>query len=112
MPRLSAARSDAADRRVLLVPGKGIRLRASDRENVTQLDPRSVGGLQPGTLAFRLLQEDWALQLGIEALDPWVTVQALQEVTVREGQTLTRIALRYRVENAAVKQFRAAPARA
>jgi len=90
----------------LVVPGKGLRLRAVEREKVTQLDPRQVGGLQPGTLAFRLLQEDWSVKLGIEALEPWVTVQALQETTVREGQTLVRLALRYRVENAAVKQFR------
>ncbi|HEY4990315.1 MAG TPA: hypothetical protein VII09_10935, partial [Opitutaceae bacterium] len=90
----------------LLVPGKGLRLRVADREKVTQIDPASAGGLQPGTLAFRLLQGDWSLHVGIEALDPWVTVQSLQEVTVREGQTLTRIGLRYRVENAAVKQFR------
>ena len=60
----------------------------------------------PGTMAFRLLEKDWALRIGVELLEPWVTVQALQEVTVREGQTLTRIGLRYRVENAAVKQFR------
>jgi hypothetical protein len=91
---------------VLLVPGKGIRLRAVDRQNATQLDPRSVGGMQPGTLAFRLLQEDWALRVGIETLEAWVTVQTLQEVTAREGQTLTRIALRYRIENAALKQIR------
>jgi hypothetical protein len=90
----------------LVVPSKGLRLRAVEREKVTQLDPRQVGGLQPGTLAFRLLQEDWSVKLGIEALEPWVTVQALQETTVREGQTLVRLGLRYRVENAAVKQFR------
>ncbi len=46
------------------------------------------------------------LRIEIESLEPWVTVQSLQEVTVREGQTLVRIGLRYRVENAAVKQFR------
>ncbi len=91
---------------LLLVPGKGIRLRAVDRQNATQLDPRAAGGMQPGTLAFRLLQEDWALRVGIETLEPWVTAQALQDVTMREGQTLTRIGLRYRIENAAVKQLR------
>jgi hypothetical protein len=53
-----------------------------------------------------LLQEDWSVKLGIEALEPWVTVQELQETTEREGQTLVRLGLRYRVENAAVKQFR------
>jgi hypothetical protein len=106
VPQLVLREATRQTGELLVVPGKGIRLRVAEREKVTQLDPRSAGGLQPGTLAFRLLQEGWTLRLGIEALDPWVTVQALQEVTLREGQTLTRIGLRYRVENAAVKQLR------
>ena len=106
VPRLLVREATRQTGEVLLVPGKGLRLRAVDREQVTQLDPRSVGGLQPGTLAFRLLQENWVLRIEIDSLEPWVTVQALQEITVREGQTLARIGLRYRVENAAVKQFR------
>jgi hypothetical protein len=89
-----------------VVPERGLRLRPIERWNVSELDPRSVGAARPGALAFRLLQDDWALTLGIEALDPWITVQALQEVTMREGQTVTRLALRYRIENAAVKQLR------
>lgn len=106
VPRVNVREATRQTGEALIVPGKGLRLRAVDREKVTQLDPRSVGGMQPGTLAFRLLQDDWVIRLGIEALEPWVTVQLLQEVTVREGQTLTRLGLRYRVENAAVKQFR------
>jgi hypothetical protein len=103
-PRLMLREATRQIAEVLIVPGKGIRLRAVEREKVTQLDPRTVGGMQPGTLAFRLLQDDWALRVGIEMLEAWVTAQSLQEVTLREGQTLTRIGLRYRVENAAVKQ--------
>jgi hypothetical protein len=103
VPRLVVREATRQTGDVLVVPGKGLRLRAVEREKVTQLDPRSVGGMQPGTLAFRLLQEDWVLRLGIEALEPWITAQALEEVTLREGQTLTRIALHYRVENAVVK---------
>ena len=106
VPRFLLREATRQTGELLLVPGKGIRLRAVDRQNATQLDPRAAGGLQPGTLAFRLLQEDWALRIGIETLEPWVTAQALQEVTMREGQTLTRIGLRYRIENAAVKQLR------
>ncbi len=106
VPHLQIREATRQTGEALIVPGKGLRLRAVEREKVTQLDPRQGGGLQPGTLAFRLLQEDWSVKLGIEALDPWVTVQSLQETTVREGQTLVRLALRYRVENAAVKQFR------
>lgn len=106
VPRVTIREGTRQTGEVLIVPGRGLRLRPVDRERVTQVDPRAIGGLQPGTLAFDLLQENWVLTIGIEALEPWVTVQALQEVTLREGQTLTRIALRYRVESAAVKQVR------
>ena len=91
---------------VVLVPGRGLRLRVADRSSATQIDPVAVGGLQPGTLAFRLLQGDWSLHIGIEALEPWVTVQSLEEVTMREGQTLARIGFSCRVENAVVKMLR------
>ncbi|MSU49113.1 MAG: hypothetical protein EXS37_08530 [Opitutus sp.] len=104
LPRFLVREATRQTGEALLVPGKGIRLRGAARERVTQLDPRTVGGMQPGTLAFRLLQPDWVLSVGIETLEAWVTVQALQEVTLREGQTLTRLGLRYRVENAAVKR--------
>jgi hypothetical protein len=106
VPRIQLREATRQTGELLVVPGKGIRLRSVDRHNATQLDPRSVGGMQPGTLAFRLLQDDWSLHVDVESLEAWVTAQALQEVTAREGQTLTRLALRYRIENAAVKQLR------
>jgi hypothetical protein len=106
LPRVLLREATRQTGELQLVPEKGLRLQAMERTHVSQLDPRTVGNTRPGALAFRLLQEDWALAVGIEALEPWVTVQALQEVTAREGQTLTRIALRYKVENAAVKTLR------
>ncbi len=106
VPRLLLREATRQTGELLLVPEKGIRLRAVNRESVSQVDSRTVGETRAGTLAFRLLQENWNLQLGIETLESWITVQALQEVTVREGQTLTRLGLRYRVDNAAVKQLR------
>lgn len=106
LPRLVVREAMRQTGEAVIVPGKGLRLRAVDREKVTQLDPRDLGAQQPGTLAFRLLQNDWVLRLGLTVLDPWLTVQSLQEVTLREGQTLTRIAARLRVENAAVKHVR------
>lgn len=91
---------------VLLVPGRGLRLRTVDREDATQVEPAAAGGLQPGTLAFHVLESGWSLKVGIEALDPWVTVQALEEVAFREGQMAARLAVRLRVENAPVKGLR------
>ncbi len=106
MPRLSVREASRETGEALLVPGRGLRLRVASREGVAQVDPPSVGGLQPGTLAFRLLERDWSVGVGVEALEPWVTVQSLEEVTVREGQTLTRIGLRYHVDNASLKLLR------
>ena len=106
MPRLLLREATRQTGELLLVPEKGLRLRAADRTNVSLLDPRALGNTQAGTLAFRLLQDDWTLRVELEALEPWVTVAALQEVTLREGQTLTRLALHAKVENAAVKQLR------
>lgn len=106
LPRLTVREATRQTGEVVVVPGQGLRLRATAREGATPVDPRGLGGMQPGTLAFRLLQDDWTVALGIEALEPWVTVQALQETTLREGQTLTRLALRHRIENAAVKTLR------
>jgi len=106
VPRLLLREATRQTGELLLVPEKGIRLRAVKRESVSQVDSRTAGESRAGTLAFRLLQENWSLDLGIEALEPWITVQALQEITMREGQTLTRLGLRYRVDNAAVKQLR------
>jgi hypothetical protein len=106
VPRLQIREATRQNGEILLVPEQGIRLRAVTRENVSQTDPAETGDAQPRSLAFRLLQQDYKLTVAVEALEPWVTVQALQEVTMREGQTLTRLALRYHVENAAVKQLR------
>ena len=106
VPRLLLREATRQAGDLQIVPAKGLRLRSAARENVSQIDPREVGNNKEGALAFRLLQADWKLAVGIEALEPWVTVQSLQEITTREGQTLTRLALRYRVENAAVKALR------
>ena len=88
VPQVRDSRGDAAEGEILLVPEQGIRLRAVTRENVSQLDPQETGDARPRVLAFRLLQQDYKLTVAVEALEPWVTVQALQEVTMREGQTL------------------------
>jgi hypothetical protein len=89
-----------------VVPDRGFQVRAVSRGNVSQLDPRESGAPRPGTLAFRLLQSDWSLVLGIAKLDPWVTAQILHEVTLREGQTLSRVRLVYKIENASMKVLR------
>ncbi|MGJ8723195.1 MAG: hypothetical protein ACSHYB_01450 [Roseibacillus sp.] len=85
---------------------QGLRLRTLSRKNVSEVDPRSAGASSKdgAALAFRLLQKEWELALGIERLDPWVTGQVLQEVTLREGQTRNLVVASLKVENAAVRR--------
>ncbi|MGJ8672876.1 hypothetical protein [Rubritalea sp.] len=88
---------------LLVVPEQGIQVRIVQRQHVTQRDARQSGSHRKGDLAFKLLQSDWMLSLGIEKLDPWVRANLLQEISLREGQTRNRLSFLYEVENAAVK---------
>ncbi|MEO1529528.1 MAG: hypothetical protein AAFX06_29240 [Planctomycetota bacterium] len=86
-------------------PTTGIRLRTVTRQNISETDPRTLGGRGQGALAFRLLQRDWNLVLGIEKLDPWITGQLLHEITVREGQTRTNLIANFNVQNASIRSL-------
>ena len=87
-------------------PTTGLRLRTVSRQNVSEIDPRSMGGAAQGALAFRLLQRDWNLELGIEKLAPWVTGQVLHEIVMREGQTRSVLIARLNVQNASIRSLR------
>ena len=84
-------------------PTTGIRLRTVTRQNVSETDPRAMGGKGQGALAFRLLQRDWNLVLGIEKLDPWITGQVLHDITLREGQTRSTLFAHFNVQNASIR---------
>jgi hypothetical protein len=106
VPRILLREATRQTGEVILVPDKGLSFGQPTLDKALPLDLGATANNQPGTLGFRLLQADWALTIPIQAVEPWITVQALQEVTLREGQTLTRLSLRYRVENATVKQVK------
>ncbi len=93
---------------LVVKPTTGIRLRTVTRQNVSETDPRTMGGKAQGALAFRLLQRDWNLVLGIEKLDPWVTGQILHEITLREGQTRTSLIADFNVKNASIRTLQIA----
>ena len=89
MPRISFLEATRQTGQLVVRAEQGLRLRSLTRKNVSEIDPRTAGSFSKkgAALAFRLLQKDWELVLGIESLDPWLTGQVLQEVTLREGQT-------------------------
>lgn len=103
VPKVIIREATRQSGQILLVPEQGIRFVAGERKNASPMPLQATGEMRPSALQFRLLEQDYTLKVGIEALDPWVAVQGLQEVTMREGQTLTRLALRYKVDNASVK---------
>lgn len=106
LPRLTFADVSRQTGQIVVRPAPGLRLRAVSRRNVSEVDARSLGGQARDALAFRLLQADWEVQLGIEQLDPWITGRALHELTLREGQTRSTIHCQFQVENASVRALR------
>lgn len=106
VPRIALDGATRAGGTLILVPERGLRLQPATRTNCSPADPRESGEIQPGSLAFRLLQRDWKLTLGIEPGDPWLTAQSLENVELREGQILRSAEIRFRVEHAAIKSVR------
>lgn len=106
IPRFELNESARQSGELVVRPTTGIRLRTISRQNVSETDPRTMGGSAQGALAFRLLQRDWDLVVGIEKLAPWVTGQVLHEITVREGQTRAALIANFVVQNASVSALR------
>lgn len=105
VPKLVLNQSTRQTGELVVRPTTGIRLRTLARENISETDPRSLGGAGQGVLAFRLLQRDWSLQLGIEKLAPWITGEVLHEVSLREGQTRSALMAKLEVQNASVRSI-------
>ena len=105
IPRLQLDQATRQSGDLVVRPTTGIRLRTRARQNVSEVDPRSLGGGAQGALAFRLLQRDWELELGIEKLEPWLTGNVLHEVTLREGQTRSAVIANFKVENASIRNL-------
>lgn len=106
LPRFELNEANRQTGELVVRPTTGIRLRTVSQQGISEADPRSVGGKAQGALAFRLLQRDWQLELGIEKLESWVTGQVLHEVAVREGQTRSTLLANFRVQNASIRELR------
>ena len=105
LPRFELTEATRQSGELVVRPTTGIRLRTVTRQNVSAIDPRSMGGTGQGALAFRLLQKDWNLVLGIEKLDPWVTGHVLHDVTLREGQTRSALIADFNIQNASIRSL-------
>jgi hypothetical protein len=90
---------------LVIVPGRGIQLSVAGRKDLSALDPRSLGGSQPGSLAFRLLQKSWALSLAVDQLEPSVAAQLLADVELRKGRSRSRVDLRLQIDHASIRDL-------
>lgn len=106
VPNITLKEASRQSGELVVRPAEGIRLRTAERTNLSEADPREIGGDAKDALAYRLLQKDWTLSLGVEKLDPWITGQILHAVTLREGQTRTALTALLKIENAAIRELR------
>lgn len=106
VPNIQLKEASRQTGQLVVRPAEGIRLRTAERTNLSEADPRELGGDARDALAYRLLQRDWSLSLGVEKLDPWITGQVLHTTTLREGQTRTSLVALLKIENAAIRELR------
>ena len=103
VPRFVIREAERQSGDLVIQSTTGIRLQPVNRQNVSEVDPRSLGGNTQGALAFRLLQKDWTLTVGVEQLDARISAQVLHEVSLREGQTRTALIADLNVSNASIR---------
>ncbi|HTB63751.1 MAG TPA: hypothetical protein VK737_09190, partial [Opitutales bacterium] len=105
-PRLNITEANKSSGQLILLPELGLRPQIRTRDNLTQMDLKSLNIDTPGALVFRLLQNDWSLALDIEQVAPHIQTDVLQDVTVREGSTEVRANVNYEIDNAGVRELR------
>jgi hypothetical protein len=106
VPRLLLREASKQRGQLVIVPEQGLRLQVASRDGATQLDPQKAGIKQKGVLAFRLLNEQWALTVDMEQVDPWIQVSSLQHVVIGEAQIKVTANLQYQIENTGLKALR------
>ncbi len=103
-PKVVLREANRQSGQLVIVPGRGIQLQVVGRNDLSALDPRSVGGVQAGSLAFRLLQKSWSLVLGVDQLDPSLAALVLQDVELRDGRSKSQVDLRLQVDHASIRE--------
>ena len=106
LPRFSLEEAVRQTGELVVQPATGIRLRTATRQNISEVDPRSMGSATPGAVAYRLLQADWKLALGVEKLDSRVSGSILVETDLKEGQTKSSVIGNFEVQNASIRSMR------
>jgi len=90
----------------IVVSGEpGVRFTTTEREGVSEINPRELGIDREGYLAFRLLRPGWVVELQTDVLRPVVRAEILQQAELSEGLIQVRAMIRYNISNAGIKRF-------
>ena len=84
---------------------RGLRLAATKRGGVSELNPADLGLRGGSALAYRLLQPDWSLTLGVEVVEPRITIDALHVAEISEGLVRHHHQVRFQMAHAGAKVF-------
>ena len=106
LPRFEVEEAIRQAGELIVQPATGIRLSTESRQNVSEVDPRVLGSTATGAVAYRLLQSDWSLVLGIEKLDPRISGDVLIETDLKEGQTRSTLIGDFDVQNASIRSLK------
>ncbi len=104
-PRVTVSGAIKHTGQIIVAADRGVRMTIAGRDGVSELNPLELGIREAGTLAFRLLKQDWSLALATEVIEPRVTVEFLHVVKVSEGLVRHTNHLMYSLANAGSKVF-------
>ena len=107
-PKIALREADRQRGQLLIVPEQGVRLQPTTRDNVSPIDPRTLGLSANGAQAFDLLNRNWNLVFRIEQVAPWIEVSSLQDALFTEGKIDVAVFLDFRIKNTAVNSIRLA----
>ena len=105
LPRFQLQEAVRQTGELIVQPVTGIRLTTVTRQNISEVDPRTVGSNTAGAVAYRLLQSEWSLVLGIEKLEPRISGDVLLDTELREGQTRFSVHGNFEVQNASIRSL-------
>ncbi|MGE5293624.1 MAG: hypothetical protein ACM3VT_02220 [Solirubrobacterales bacterium] len=104
-PRVSVVGGIKHAGRLMIGSAQGVRVSATFRQGVSEVNPAELGQSTQGLLAFQFLRPDWEIQLQTEVVQARVTAQTLHVARVTDGLVRHQHALRYQLYHAGAKAF-------
>lgn len=106
VPRIRVKDVRRHNGRLTISGERGLRMMVESQSGVDIKKASEAGIQQPGIMVLDVLRPNWQITLKTESLSSHIKPEVLQWVDIAEGMLQCRAFIRYKIENAGVKQFK------